>query len=73
MSKPRFFIVPAKVADTIIRRRLRRSWTDKQGTTQVLLSSKDLFAYGISKAIAEGAVEIDESQLHDIIDSLKNK
>ncbi len=65
-------MVPAKIADTIVNRCLRRSWVDEQGVTQVLLSSKDLFAYGISKAIAEGAVEIDKTQVHDIIDSIKN-
>lgn len=64
-------MVPAEVADTIVSRRLRRSWVDEQGTTQVLLSSKDLFAYGISQAIAEGAVEIEDTQVRDIIDSIK--
>lgn len=73
MSKPRFFIVPAKVADTIISRHLRWSWVDEQGCTQVLLSSADLFVYGINKALANGAMEANDTQVHEIIESIKNK
>ncbi|GEM_PF-1701077 len=57
MSRPRFFSVPADVADTLVRRELRRHWSE-DGMVKVLLSSSDLYAYGIDRALSEGAVEL---------------
>ncbi len=57
MSRPRFFSVPADVADTLVRRELRRHWSE-DCMAKVLLSSSDLYAYGIDRALSEGAVEL---------------
>lgn len=57
MSKPRFFSVPSSLADRLVRRELRRSWADSC-EVRVLLSSSDLYAYGIDRALSEGAVEL---------------
>ena len=65
MSRPRFFSVPADVADTLVRRDLRRHWTE-DGMVRVLLSSSDLYPYGIDRALAEGAVELSLEQVKRI-------
>ena len=65
MSRPRFFSVPADVADTLVRRDLRRHWTEG-GMVRVLLSSSDLYPYGIDRALAEGAVELSLEQVKRI-------
>lgn len=57
MSKPRFFSVPAVIADTLACRSIRSSWNEN-GQTKVLLSSSDLYAYGIDRALSEGATEL---------------
>lgn len=73
MSRPRFFSVPADIADTLVPRQLRQSWVDVQGAVRVLLSSADLFAYGIGKALENGAVEMTSTQVAEIISNIKDK
>ncbi|MBO7267537.1 MAG: hypothetical protein J6V12_07210 [Bacteroidaceae bacterium] len=66
MSKPRFFSVPSEVADTIVRRELRRSWSEN-GLVKVLLSSSDLYTYGIERAIQHGAVELTSDDVKQLL------
>ena len=71
MSRPRFFSVPATVADGIVNRSLRKSWTDTSGETRVLLSASDLFAYGIERAMEAGAEEMTRAEVQTIINKQK--